>query len=328
MRLTRLLLPLLPLIPPTTPLNIACISDWIEHTPLFHTAQHLYAGPDVATLSRGGVVNLIDGTFPSVDLGANAETQGLKQYVQHRNIRLIGIIVEVPYRLVANTARANITALTDLRGKRIGTIPGTSAEVFIRQLLATVGLQAGTDYQIVSGNVCMREPCAADTLPEQLRAGQIDAFGIWETSVELGVRALGGLVENGGTGTAVTFQDLEVYRVYSLYSTMEKLADPQTRKRIVAFVKGLAQAYEVFKAEGEEVLGEVAQRVGVDGDVLKAVWGDHLWGPGDLGDRLLEFLNREDEYLAGVDKRQRLTKEELKTFVDASVYAEAAADLQ
>lgn len=314
---------LLPL-PTTHALKIACVQQWIEHTPLPHAAANFYTPQNptdpAVTLITGGVANLASDS--TIDLAANAETQGLKNYVTHRNYRLIGILVEVTYRLVARKA-SGIATLSDLRGKRVGTIAGTSAEVFVHQLLGTVGLTAGKDYQTVGGNIytCMRAPCAAGSLPAELVAGKIDAFGVWETAVELGVQAL--LHEQGGKG-AVTFKNASVYReVYSLYSTEEKLKDPVVRGRIVRFVKALNQSFGVFKEAGQGVVDFVAEKVGVDEPVLRNVWEDHVWGPGSLGKDLLDYLEREDQYLAKVDNRKALTRAELEKFVDASVYEEA-----
>lgn len=53
-------------------------------------------------------------TNKSTDLAANAETQGLKQYANHKDIRLIYIITEVSYRLVARVD-AGIKSLSDCK---------------------------------------------------------------------------------------------------------------------------------------------------------------------------------------------------------------------
>ncbi|WP_437498598.1 ABC transporter substrate-binding protein [Sorangium sp. So ce1099] len=65
----------------------------------------------------------------SVDLGTNAETQTLRQWVAHPNLRIIFTVTETFYRIVANRA-AGISSLADLRGKRIGSIANTSAACF------------------------------------------------------------------------------------------------------------------------------------------------------------------------------------------------------
>jgi len=292
-------------------LRVACSQSWIEHTPLAYAIKNFYKG-DTATIVNGGVASLSDKT---VDLGANAETQGLKNYVRNKNYRLIGIIVEVTYRLVANKA-AGITTLADLKGKRIGTMAGSSAEVFVRQLLASAGLSQ-QDYTVVGGDVCMRAPCGANSFPQLLKNRKIDAFGIWETAVELGIEAL-------GEANVAIFKNASVYReVYSLYSTAEKLKDADMRKKIVQFVRALNQTYDVFKNQPDKVYSTVAQTVRVDVPVLKKVWDDHKWGPGSLGNDLIDYLAYEEQYLSKADRRQAFTRADLTKFIDPTVYQDA-----
>ncbi|KAH8661665.1 hypothetical protein BGZ60DRAFT_566319 [Tricladium varicosporioides] len=291
-------------------LKIASSLQWIEHTPQPYAIKNFYKGDSAASLSSGGVANLASDT--SIDLAANAETQGLKQYASHKNIRLIYVIVEVGYRMVANKA-AGISKLEDLKGKKVGTMPGTSAAYFVNKLLASVGL-GSSDYSIVSGSVCMKAPCGSGTLPQMITGKQVDAFGIWEPAVELGAKALG--------SNAVVFQDFKIYReVYSLYSTEEKLNDPKKRKDIVAFVKALNQTLEVFTNTPSKVYSTVASAVGMDASVVQDVWPDHKWS-GDLPADLLDFLVEEDKYLAKTDNRAAISKADLAKFIDPSVLAE------
>ncbi|KAH6677156.1 hypothetical protein B0J14DRAFT_583611 [Halenospora varia] len=214
--------------------------------------------------------------------------------------------------MVANKA-AGISKLEDLKGKKIGTMPGTSAAYFVNKLLASVGL-GSSDYSVVSGSVCMKTPCGSGTLPQMITGKQVDAFGIWEPAVELGAKALG--------SNAVVFQDFKIYReVYSLYSTTEKLNDPKKRKDIVAFVRALNQTLEVFTDTPSKVYSTVASAVGMDASVVEAVWPDHKWS-GDLPADLLDFLVEEDKYLAKADNRAAVSKADLAKFIDPSVLAE------
>jgi len=186
----------------------------------------------------------------------------------------------------------------------------------VHQLLASAGLKEG-EYTTVNGNVCMREPCGANTFPAQLRARSIDAFGVWETAVELGIRAL-------GEGNWVVFKNASVYReIYSLYSTQAKLQDPRTRQKIVQYVRALNMTYDAYRSASNEVYTTVARTVNVDVPVLKSVWEDHVWGPGKLDKNLVDFLEYEEKYLARVDRRKPFSRAELETFVDTSVYEEA-----
>ncbi|KAF2639901.1 periplasmic binding protein-like II [Massarina eburnea CBS 473.64] len=300
-------------IPAVLGLKIGSSLQWIEHTPQPYAISKFYKGTSSASLISGGVANL--GSDTSFDLAANAETQGLKQYVSHKNIRLIYVICEVPYRIVANKA-SGIKTLSDLKGKKIGTIAGTSANVFIQRMLASAGVQEG-QYTIISGNICMKAPCSSTTFPTMLQSRQIDAFGIWEPAVELGARAI-------GTDNAVLFQDIHTYReVYSLYSTTDKLNNAAKRADIVAFVRALNQTLDVFANKpGENMVYDfVAGKVGMDVEVVKAVWGDHLWR-GVWGADLIDLLVSEDAYLAKKDGRAQASRADLERFLDGGVIAE------
>lgn len=163
----------------------------------------------------------------------------------------------------------------------------------------------------------MKVPCASNTLPSQLASRAVDAIGIWEPSPELGIRAI------GGPDKAAVFQNGTVYReVYSLYTTTAKLADAGKRKDIVAFVRALNQTLEVFNKRPESVYGFVAQAVGMDAEVVKAVWDDHKWSGTWVDEELLPFIVDEDAMLAKSDGRAATSRADLEKFLDKSVIAE------
>jgi ABC-type nitrate/sulfonate/bicarbonate transport system substrate-binding protein len=310
-RITRTLGLLCILIHQITSLKIATSLQWIEHTPQPYAIMRFYKGANTATLSSGGVANLAtDSTF---DLAANAETQGLMQYATHKNLRLIYVITEVGYRIVANKA-AGVTKLSDLKGKKIGTMQASSASYFINKLLSTIGLKS-SEYTLMSGNTCMKAPCGSGTFPSMISHKQVDAFGIWEPSVELGAQGLG--------DNAILFQNISIYReVYSLYSTTEKLNNQATRNNIVAFVKALNQTLEVFRDHPDTVYAFVGGKVGMDTSTVQAVWAEHKWS-GTLPSDLLDFLVTEDSYLAQMNKRAVTSRADLAKFIDPSVLADA-----
>ena len=300
------------LLVPATALRIATSLQWIEHTPQPYAIKNFYKGSSAATLISGGVANLADKT---VDLAANAETQGLKQYATQKNYRLIYVICEAGYRLVANKA-SGVSKLADLKGKRVGTLPGSSAGYFVSKLLSTAGLKDG-DYKTATGNVCMRAPCGSGTLPAMLKQREIDAFGCWETAPELAIEDM------GEAGVSV-FKNATLFReVFSLYATAEALGDTKKRAQIVRYIKSVNETLELFKKAPDKVLPFVSKTINVPETVLGKVWKDHVWGPGSLGKDLIDFLEMEEKYLSRMDSRTAASRADLEKFVDASVYEEA-----
>ncbi|KAF2015798.1 hypothetical protein BU24DRAFT_462023 [Aaosphaeria arxii CBS 175.79] len=324
--LTPLLLTSFSLTPVHASLTIAANLAVIEYTPMKIALEDFYPTPPNITIINGGVPNLFSAnTTTLTDLASNAETQALRSYPSHRNLRTIYTISEVAYRLVTSSPSSLHPRLESLKGKRIGTIPATSAGYFVEALLDNAGVSPSS-YTVVSGAHCLAAPCANDTLPAMLASGRVDAVALWEPTVELAARALRA-ANNNGTGV-VFFQDEGVYReIYSLYSTAETLADPVKRGEVVRFVGALDRAVRVFEGEMERVVGRVARAVvpAVEEGLLRDVWGVHGW-KGGLPADLLDVLVREDAYVARVEGRERLTRRELEALVDRSVLREVRGE--
>ncbi|KAI8628189.1 periplasmic binding protein-like II [Xylariaceae sp. FL1651] len=301
---------LLLLAPFVTSLKVASNLEVLEWTPELIAKEDYFNG--TVSIVNGGIPSLASDT--SVDLGANSETQLLRQYASHKNIRTVITTAEVYYRIVASK-KAGVTQLADLKGKKIGAVPSTSSEYFVQTYLATVGLKP-SDYTIVSGMSCLQQPCASGTFPVMLKRGTIDAIAMWEPSVQLGAEALG--------ADAVIFGDNQTtYReIYNLATTTEKLADPAKRKEIVAFLRALVKAEDVFTKDPDKVVARAAAAVKTNATLFREVWPVHRWtarNPPDIVDVLVE----EDKYVAGYDRRSAMTRDVLTTLVDTSVLEEA-----
>ncbi|KAK3985982.1 hypothetical protein QBC44DRAFT_249158 [Cladorrhinum sp. PSN332] len=292
-------------------LKISAALNVIEYAPLLVTNQDYFNSS--ATIVNGGVANIVKDT--SIDLAANAETQALRQYRNNPSLRIIWNIAQVPYRIVANK-KSKISTLADLKGKKIGTVQGTSAGYFVEHYLLTVaGLKPG-DYRIVSGSVCHASPCGSSTFPAMLTKGTVDAVGFWEPTIELGIQAL-------GEQNAVVFQNRTAYReIYNLHSTAEKLRDPKKRKEIVQFLRQLIKAQKIFDEDPSKVYSRVSKAVNVGVPLLQKVWPVHDWKGGIPSD-LLDVLEDEDKYVAKVDNRAATSREKLKSLIDPTVLEEA-----
>ncbi|ETS77991.1 hypothetical protein PFICI_10053 [Pestalotiopsis fici W106-1] len=301
------------LAPLVTALKIAGSFNVLEYNPLLVATQDYYKGD--AQVVNGGVADLFGSS--NIDLAGNAETQALRQYANHKNLRIIYTVVEVAYRLVASN-KAGVTSLSDLKGKKIGTIPSTSAAYFVQRYLSTAGGLADSDYTVVSGSNCNSAPCGAGTLPYMLAHGSVAAVGMWEPTLELAIEVLG--------SDAVVFQNKTVYQeVYNLYTTAEKLQNASTRKDIVAYLRALDQTAQLFTNQSASVIPRVAKTMNMNEAVVKAVWPVHDWS-GGLASNLLDVLVPEDQWVAKVDRRSPISKDVLATMIDASVLAEARSN--
>lgn len=336
----------LPLLFSTThaALKIAAAASVLEWTPALIAKEDILPSSANITIINGGVPSLCKSSTSqiqlilsfdipltlfnlvndsTVDLACNAETQTLRNYANHKNLRIIYTIVEVAYRIVADKRR--IPTATALKGKRkrIGVMAKTSSEYFVEKFMASKLVDARrSEYELVNGKFCNVEPCGNDTLPEMLRRGEIDAVGFWEPTVELAARAI------GKEEYAIFFSDFAVYReIYSLHSTVETLANPEKRKEIVQFIRALEEALKVFTEVPEKIIPRAAEAVGLGKageELLKAVWDHHRWS-GGLPSDLYTVLVEEDKYTARVDNRTETGGELLKDLIDKSILEEVRA---
>jgi len=291
----------------------------LEMAPVLLAADRIYPG---ATLVRhGSVMALWDKASEIVslasegraDIATNSEMQILHSSAGNPDLRIIFTVAECPYRIVARRS-AGITALADLRGKRVGTQPGSSGDYFLQAMLRTAGLTPG-DVTYVP--FMARTDAPVSLLPEKLRDGDIDAVALWEPQVERAKRAV--------RDDAVEFCDPAVYtEKFNLCTTQGNLDDPAMRPRIVAFVRALIAASECLKAEPEAGWPLVAEAVGLEVETVRHAWPRFTY-PGTLAPDLLDILEREEPWVAELQNRVPRDRETLAGFIDDSVLRDARA---
>ena len=245
----------------------------------------------------------------AADLATNAETQALRQSVDHPDLRVILTVAEGFYRVVARRS-AGVRELEDLRGKRIATAPSTSSAYYLFKTLATAGLTPA-DVTIVP-----LSPLAK--MPPALAAREIDALTIWEPEIQRAADMVG--------ADAIEFQDRRVYReLFNLHATAASLADPAKRREIVAFVRALLRASARIRERPSDAWPLVAASTGYDAALIEKVW-HHEGFPGALAKDLLDVMVDEDVYLAPERNRAPRARAELAKLIDDSVLREALRD--
>jgi sulfonate transport system substrate-binding protein len=283
------------------------------HAVLNGGAAHLI-GKGHLLRAQAGVPGVIDREPPmahgggGADIGCNAETQLLRLSVERPDMRVIMTPVLSHYRIVARRS-AGIASVRDLAGKRVATFPRTSAAYYLFKELQSVGL-AESDVTLV--------PAApADEVTRTLLDGRSDAIAIWEPAGENALAALG--------SDGVAFRSPGAYRMlFGLNTTADKLADPDKRRQIVAFVGAVIQACRDIEAEPQIVWELSAKTSGYPPDQVRACWKHHTF-PGALAPDLLDWMVDEEQWVALEQNRAPRSRAELAVLVDSSVLDEASA---
>jgi len=284
-----------------------------EIAPVLLAADRHYPGE--ASVKMGGIPNLFGeaqipgyGSPGVADVATHAETQALRYSVKHPDLRVILTVSEGLYRIVARKS-AGIARIEDLRGKRIATVPNTSAGYFLNRMLASVGMTEA-DVTIVPVR-----PLSA--MPKALAERRVDAVAVWEPEIENAAAAIGeDVIEFSGKG---------VYReIFGLNTTAANLADPEKRQRIVAFVRGVIAASRDLRRDPADAQALVSKYSGYDIGLVGRAW-EHQAYPALVVKDLLDVMAQEETWLAKQDKRPARSRAELATLIDTSVLAEALA---
>ena len=283
-------------------LRVAGNTSTLELAPVLLAAQEL--GAQRVVVKNGGIPSLFEPD--AADLATNAETQALRQSLDHPDLRIVLTVAEGFYRVVARRS-AGVRSLADLRGKRIATAPSTSSAFYLYKTLATAGLKPA-DVTIVPLSPLSKMPAA-------LAAQEIDALTIWEPEIQRAADLVG--------SDAIEFQDPRVYReLFGLYATAASLADPKKRAEIVAFVRELIHASTRIREHPGDAWALVAATTGYDAKLIERAW-HHEGYPATLVRDLLEVMVEEDAYLAPERERTPRARAELAALIDDSVLREA-----
>jgi NitT/TauT family transport system substrate-binding protein len=290
---------------PLVPIKVAG-ARWIELSPVIVAAGHFY--PQKLEVPSGGVVSITSG---AADIATNAETQLLRESVTNPDLRIIMTVSESFYRLVGRRS-SGISALSDLKGKRVLVPRQTSAQYYLVAMLRSAGLKE-EDVSLVT-----LPPAATPSkfrMAEALARGEADVMATFEPEPAIAVQLLG--------NDAIVLQDRKVYReAFNLNARAKDLADPEKRRAIVRFVRAVADASKALKKEPAPYLQEISGVIGFTVDQIRLGWPETEF-PVHIIPDMLDVLEVEEQWLAKTANRAPRSRAELAKFVDRSVVEEA-----
>jgi sulfonate transport system substrate-binding protein len=298
---------------PAPALQLHGFIESLEIAPVLLAADRHY--PAGVSLKRGGIANLVGlvttgyGDPGIADVATNAETQLLRHSVAHPELRVIMTVTEGRYRIVARRS-AGIHTLSDLKGKRVGTMANTSAAYFLERMLKSARLKPADIVAVTD--------IALPDLSAALVNGKIDALAFWSPDSEKAELALG--------KDAVVFNGDDTYReIFNLNTTAQALADPTKRAAIKQLVKALIVARDAMARDPLPAQRLVARNSGYSPALVAASWPHQRYLVGKVSD-LLEVMVEEEKWLARIENRSLRNPETLANLIDYSLLDEVMAE--
>ncbi|AKH42142.1 Putative aliphatic sulfonates-binding protein precursor [Croceibacterium atlanticum] len=300
-------------VPDPGPIAIYGNTQTFEIAPVLLAAEKYYPGE--ASVRMGSVANLVGeppvpgfGEEGEADVATNAETQALRYSVEHPDLRILMTVTEGLYRVVARRS-AGIESVADLKGKSVATIPQTSSGYFFKLMLEREGLSFD--------DIDAKPIVPLSGMTRALENGEVEAVVIWEPESENAAQVLGDdLIEFSGEG---------VYReLFNLNSTAGKLENPESRERIVRFIRAILDASEEIRRDPSHARELITASGEFDPQDVEDSWVHHNWLAA-VPEDMLDVLVKQEQWLAERDDREPRSREELATLIDTSAYEEALA---
>jgi NitT/TauT family transport system substrate-binding protein len=274
---------------PSEAVRVAVVSSPVAAPVWIATAQGFFrdAGVEVTVLEfETGPAALAGMLRGEADVAMSSDTACVLHWLAGRDFALVATFARsASVSHIITRAGTGIAAAADLRGKRVGTVTGTSAHFSLYTALLREGL-ALEDVHVNEGK--------PDALPEMLRQGQVDAVVIWEPFAS---RAKAGL-----QGSAMI---LPASGLYS--STVNLVARTgfagQHPAAVQRLVQGLEAAIQFIHQHPAEAYALMAQRSRPDAPLTEAGWQEYTFGL-QLDQSLLPSL----ENIARWAIRQRFTE--------------------
>lgn len=245
-----------------------------------------------------GAIALADALAGTIDFATVAETPIARAALDNRSFKVIATVAEVDRAnyIIAREDRG-IARATDLVGKRLGYVPGTTGDFFQHIYLVASRIDP-------SGVIHVE--LTPDTLVHALVQGDVDAVSTWppftsELETLLGDNAVK-LDEPG------------------LYVMSWNVVVPGSREGgspvVEKFIRALVAAHEYMDTHPEEAQQITSRRTGIDIATLQELWPNLTWMTG-LDQTLLMTLEDEARWMISESGAAREVPDFLQ-FIDAT----------
>ena len=218
----------------------------------YFSDEGLDVHPLLQSFGKAALQTMIEG---KADFATSAETPIMFSILRGDAIFVVANIeTSTANDAVVARVGAGISKPADLKGKRIGFIPGTTIDFFLDSFLTAQGLTRQDITPV---------PLKPDELLDALLAKKADAVAAWNYPLTQIKRQLG--------AQAVTFYDRQIYTEHFNIAAMQDFVrqNPQT---VTALLRGLVRAQAFVDDHANEAQDIVAEAIKVEKDLVEEVW--------------------------------------------------------
>ena len=244
--------------PPQTPVTFAytyqpqsTLARIAVHEGYF-TEEGLKVTPQLHTYGRAALEAVLAG---GADFATVAETPVMFNILKGEKIYVIATI-DASTKNIAIVARrdAGIAQVADLKGKRVGYIPGTTSEFFLHSFLIAHGIPQSAIHPV---------PMKPEEMQAAIAQNRVDAICIWNYVLTLAENQLGA---NG-----ISFYDPNLYtETFNIAARQDYInTHPDVARR---FISALVKAEKFAAEHPAEAQAIVAADLKTDPAIVKSVW--------------------------------------------------------
>ena len=218
----------------------------------YFSDEGLDVHPLLQSFGKAALQTMIEG---KADFATSAETPIMFSILRGDAIFVVANIeTSTANDAVVARVDAGISKPADLKGKRIGFMPGTTIDFFLDSFLTAQGLTRQDITPV---------PLKPDEVLDALLAKKADAVAAWNYPLTQIKRQLG--------AQAVTFYDRQIYTEHFNIAAMQDFVrqNPQT---VTALLRGLVRAQAFVDDHANEAQDIVAEAIKVEKDLVEEVW--------------------------------------------------------
>lgn len=269
-----------------TPYHVAKHFKWFEEDPSLKGVSIAYKEfndrPTISSAFSGGELQvLFSADVPSIICRA-----------QGNDIRVVALATVVTQNILARS-ELRFDSLTDLKGKRLAVLQGTSSHYCLLKVLKQHKLQE-SDFELVY--------MPAPEAKVAFETDKIDAWAVWAPFVEQQqVRGKGRIVEDGNA-------------VINSVMTVSATFLNKHEQAAKAVATAIERAKKWIVDHPDEAQAIAAQELGLDLAVVKTAWPKHDWKT-SLDKSIIPDLQEKADFLSNADKTRAMIDVK-KDFVD------------